>query len=390
MSRAAGPWRLVERDGVWYVTGTEDGRWFRRSTKTGDKREALAIMKDWQKEPKKMVRHDAPVTFDDLAEALENRYRINGHRAVASMQDRVNHLRAAFGDKIATDITAVDCERYMASRMGPPARASKATVRYEMTLLRLALRLRGIPRPDVKLPDVSDNARTGFLEPEQRERVLALLPDDVRPLATALALMGWRPAEVNGLRWRDIDFKRGVVRVEAEHVKNREAKEWPIGSHPRLLALFQDQRKRALRYGVARPDCFVFFRTGRDGAPEWPDQLWTPVVETIRKDGTVRRLGGKPRTTGIPSFRKCWKAACKKAGVPGTLVYDLKRSTVRDLEASGIPRKVAMTITGHRTEAIYRRYHIVNDADQRAAVAKLAVTQQMGMDRGSEAVGAGD
>jgi Asparaginase len=47
-------------------------------------------------------------------------------------------------------------------------------------------------------------------------------------------------------------------------------------------------------------------------------------------------------------------------------------AAVRALERAGVPRSVAMQMVGHKTEAIYRRYAIVNDADLRAAALKLA------------------
>ena len=67
-----------------------------------------------------------------------------------------------------------------------------------------------------------------------------------------------------------------------------------------------------------------------------------------------------------------WRSACKKAGLPGRLVHDFRRTAVRNLERAGVPRSVAMKLTGHRTEAVYRRYAIVSPADLRAGVEKLA------------------
>ena len=39
-----------------------------------------------------------------------------------------------------------------------------------------------------------------------------------------------------------------------------------------------------------------------------------------------------------------------------------------------MPRSVAVKITGHRTEAVYRRYAIVSDADLREASERLTGT----------------
>ncbi len=72
-------------------------------------------------------------------------------------------------------------------------------------------------------------------------------------------------------------------------------------------------------------------------------------------------------------FRKAWRTACPKAGVPGRLVHDFRRTAVRNLERAGVPRSVAMK-TGHRTEAVYRRYAIVSDADLQEASRRLTGT----------------
>lgn len=73
----------------------------------------------------------------------------------------------------------------------------------------------------------------------------------------------------------------------------------------------------------------------------------------------------------ILSFRKAWASACKRAKVPGQLFHDLRRSAIRNMERAGIPRKVAMQISGHKTETVYQRYAIVSARDVRDAGAKL-------------------
>ncbi len=65
--------------------------------------------------------------------------------------------------------------------------------------------------------------------------------------------------------------------------------------------------------------------------------------------------------------------ACEAAGHPGKLFHDFRRSAVRTLECSGVPRSTATAMVGHRTQAIYRRYAIQDEATLREAAAKLDV-----------------
>ena len=70
----------------------------------------------------------------------------------------------------------------------------------------------------------------------------------------------------------------------------------------------------------------------------------------------------------IASFRKAWKSACTFANVPGRLFHDLRRCAARNLLAAGVPQAVAMKITGHKTDSMFRRYAIVTVDQQREAL----------------------
>jgi integrase len=76
--------------------------------------------------------------------------------------------------------------------------------------------------------------------------------------------------------------------------------------------------------------------------------------------------------TPIKDLRGAWKKACEAALLPGRLVHDFRRTAVRNLESAGVSRSSAMKLTGHRTEAIYVRYAIQDEASLMEAAGKLA------------------
>jgi len=61
----------------------------------------------------------------------------------------------------------------------------------------------------------------------------------------------------------------------------------------------------------------------------------------------------------------------QRGGRPGLLLHDPRRSAVQNLERAGISRSVAMKLTGHQTEAVYRRFVIAEEGDLRDAGTKL-------------------
>lgn len=81
--------------------------------------------------------------------------------------------------------------------------------------------------------------------------------------------------------------------------------------------------------------------------------------------GVLRRRQADARVSNhkpIRSLYVAWRTACQEAGHPGMLMHDFRRTAVRNLERAGVPRSAAMKMTGHKTEAVYCRYAIVDEA----------------------------
>ncbi|HSE67821.1 MAG TPA: site-specific integrase [Gemmatimonadales bacterium] len=336
---------------TWWIDYHVDGRRYRESSKSRKKTDALVLLRLRMGEHAtgQYVGADAKrLTFEDLEAGVVSSYELKGHRSLDRLRAGFNHLREHFAGWKATAITARALEHYATDRL---KEAARATVKYELAVLRRAMTLavkRGALAARPSFPEIGvQNARVGFFERAEFEAVVKELPDPLKRIALVGYNTGWRKSEILGLTWARIDLGHGIMRLEptskaaGTSTKNNEGRTFPFGEVPALLEALRVQR--ACTEEVQRRNGEVI---------PW---VWH------RDDGSR-----------IRSIDEAWRSACKRAGYPGRLFHDLRRTAARNLIRAGVPEHWAMQLCGHRSPEVFRRYAITSEADLKQAVALLA------------------
>ena len=275
-----------------------------------------------------------PLTFDTMARSYLEDYVLQRYRTLSTARPRVEHLRGFFGGWAAAAMTADTVREYQLYRRRQGAEA--ATINRETSALsrmfQLTIRRGLLERMPLFPKRLEENPpREGFFEHGEYLKVRAELPKAYQDVLDFAYYSGWRRNEILELTWDDVDLKGGVIRLTPRRSKTKTGRVFPI-SEPL-------QRVLARRTRFRQPRDPRVFR--RDGIP-------------VRK------------------WRTALRDACRTANVPHRLLHDRRRTAARNLIRAGVPERIAMQLTGHKTRAVFDRYNIVNEQELLTAGQRMA------------------
>lgn len=246
------------------------------------------------------------------------------------------YLDRFFADRAVVDINAALLQRFVEQRQHDGA--SNATINRNLALLRRMLNLLAREH-DIRVPHFphlkESEPRQGFLEPRDFAKLIRELPERLRCFILFLYVTGCRTGEAKSLCWNQVDWNERVIRVQADQTKNRVSRSIPVSDE---------------------------------------------VLAYLRKTPEAKRVG---LLFPVGCFRKAWQSACVRAELgkftkgpqnggygiyQGLIPHDLRRSAVRNLRRDGVGENLAMSISGHKTAEVFRRYDIVSNEEKLEAV----------------------
>ncbi|MFH1014692.1 MAG: tyrosine-type recombinase/integrase [Nitrospirota bacterium] len=273
------------------------------------------------------IKKEQKIKFEDFAdEYLELHSKPNNRSWFKSDRHNLNNLKAHFSGKYLHEITPLLIEKYKVERS---REVSPATVNRNLACLKSMFnraiewdKAQENPVRKVKLFR-ENNKRLRYLEREEIVKLLANCKRNLKSIVIVALNTGMRKGEILGLKWHDVDFKRGIIYLL--NTKNSEKREIPMNEQVKT-ALIRTRKHARSPYIFCKPD-------------------------------------GKP----YGDIKKSFFTAMKKSDIINFRFHDLRHTFASQLVMSGIDLNTVRELLGHKSLEMTLRYsHLSPDHKKRA------------------------
>ena len=336
MKGLRGQGRIFERGEKYWIAYYVDGVEHRESagnTKADAKRKLKARLNEIHSD-KFIDPRTAKITVNELLDNYLTHLKNKGAKSVSRLTSDLKRIRENFGCYRAINVKSPMVDQYISEQL--KLGFANATINRGLSALKTAFNL---ARKQEILNDVpffttlrEDNARQGFFEKAEYEAILSHLPGYLKGAVQLAYKTGWRRAEILNLTWESVDLQAKELRLWTS--KNREGRCIPLQGE--------------LWDVVAR---------------QWAAREVKLKDRTLISQWVFHNKGKR-----IQSYYKAWHTACNAAGYPGKLPHDFRRTAARNMTRAGVTETVAMSITGHKTNSMFRRYNITSQEDKKQAL----------------------
>jgi len=276
------------------------------------------------------------VKYDDIRDSY-----IAEHPPTPQDNTKISYLNGFFAGTRVVDINSDVVRKFISEKRDkdlladPTIRRILVTLRSMMNQAKKEGRIRQTDVPYFPLP-ADSNPREGFVEPDQFEKLIVALPENLRPLIKFCYFTGCRIGAAQKITWSMVNKDCTEIELPGRIIKTRKPLTLPLVGP---LAEISKMLKKMFRGG---PDKLVFDHAALRGG-------WCKTCHSLGLgvyDEETRRY-------------------------TGLTIHDLRRSAARNLIHAGVDRGTAMSITGHKTEHVFERYNIKTTDDKRVALIRV-------------------
>lgn len=228
---------------------------------------------------------------------------------------------------------------------------SAKTLKNAWSLVHTALSDSGFAVPRITLPQVPVK-EIPFLQPEEIPILCAAVRGDLAEIPILLELHGLRRSEAKGLDWKDVDLKRGTIRVHASRVQGKTGD-------------------------------FVTKQTNKNRSSSRTIPIMIPQLHAALS--AVQDKSGPVVTVAENTMLSHAKSACERAGITVVGNHGLRHSFASLGYHLGLNERQLMDLGGWADHATMHRIYVRLAASSRsAAVETLSRFFQNGNENGND------